>query len=67
MLQTGGLEPGAEMTARIAHAARHMPVDRRAISPQCGFATSIGGNALTIDEQSAKLAVVCETAERVWG
>ena len=45
----------------------HIPKERLAISPQCGFATSIGGNALTIDEQSAKLAVLCETAEKVWG
>jgi len=63
----GGLETVEAMCARIADAARHIPKERLAISPQCGFATSIGGNALTIDEQNAKLAVLCETAERVWG
>ena len=63
----GGLETADDLTARIADAARYIPKERLAISPQCGFATSIGGNALTIDEQNAKLAVLCETAERVWG
>ena len=38
-----------------------------AISPQCGFASSVGGNPLTIDDQRRKLARVVEVAELVWG
>jgi 5-methyltetrahydropteroyltriglutamate--homocysteine methyltransferase len=37
------------------------------VSPQCGFATSIVGNALTVEEQEAKLRIVAETARQVWG
>ena len=52
---------------RIDEAARYVPPERLAISPQCGFATSILGNALTIDEQRRKLEVPCKVARRVWG
>jgi len=37
------------------------------VSPQCGFGTSVLGNQLTADEQAAKLRLVCEVAERLWG
>ena len=61
------LETVDALAARIDEASRYVPLDRLAISPQCGFATSIVGNALTIDDQRAKLKVLCETARRVWG
>jgi 5-methyltetrahydropteroyltriglutamate--homocysteine methyltransferase len=61
------LESVPDLTQRIAAAARHLPLDRLAISPQCGFATSILGNDLTIEDQRKKLEVLCETARRVWG
>ena len=51
---------------RIDEAARYVPLECLAISPQCGFATSILGNALTIDEQRRKLEVLCKVARRVW-
>jgi 5-methyltetrahydropteroyltriglutamate--homocysteine methyltransferase len=38
-----------------------------ALSPQCGFGTSIIGNKLTQEQQAAKLRLVCEVAERIWG
>ena len=63
----GGLETVDALTTRIEEAARHIPKERLAISPQCGFATSIVGNALSIDEQRAKLELLCETAQRIWG
>ena len=46
---------------------RSVGLDRLAVSPQCGFSTSVVGNALTIDDQRRKLALVCEVAGRVWG
>ena len=56
-----------ELAARIRAAARHMPLERLALSPQCGFATSVLGNALTVDDERAKLRTVVETAAAVWG
>jgi 5-methyltetrahydropteroyltriglutamate--homocysteine methyltransferase len=55
------------LTRRIAEAARFVPLERLAISPQCGFATSVGGNAISRDDQQRKLRVLCETAQAVWG
>ncbi len=65
--KTGRLETVDELEARIAAAARFLPLDRLAISPQCGFATSIVGNALTEEQQAAKLRRVAEVARRVGG
>ena len=63
----GDLEDADALARRIDQAARHVPLERLAISPQCGFATSVVGNALSIDEQRAKLELLCGVAERVWG
>ena len=56
-----------ELSARIHEAARHVGLDRLAVSPQCGFATSVLGNSLSHDDQRAKLETLARTAERVWG
>jgi 5-methyltetrahydropteroyltriglutamate--homocysteine methyltransferase len=55
------------LETRIREAARHVPLERLALSPQCGFATSLLGNALTAADQEAKLRTIVATAERVWG
>jgi 5-methyltetrahydropteroyltriglutamate--homocysteine methyltransferase len=55
------------LTQRIGEAARFVPLERLAISPQCGFATSVGGNAISLDDEKQKLRVMCETARTVWG
>jgi 5-methyltetrahydropteroyltriglutamate--homocysteine methyltransferase len=55
------------LTRRIGEAARFVPLERLAISPQCGFATSVGGNAISLDDEKQKLRVMCETARAVWG
>jgi 5-methyltetrahydropteroyltriglutamate--homocysteine methyltransferase len=55
------------LTQRIQDATRFVPLDRLAISPQCGFATSIGGNAITLEDQTRKLSVLAEAAQAVWG
>ena len=60
-------ETVAELAARIRDAARFVPLEQLALSPQCGFATSVLGNALTIEDERAKLQTIVETASEVWG
>lgn len=61
------LEDPAELKARIDRAARVIPLDQLCLSPQCGFASTAEGNALSEEEQFAKLRLVVETAKEVWG
>jgi 5-methyltetrahydropteroyltriglutamate--homocysteine methyltransferase len=61
------LESGDELRRRIDEASRYVPLERLALSPQCGFASTMEGNLLTEDEQWAKLGLVADTARRVWG
>jgi len=61
------LESKDDLLRRIDEAARFVPLEQLALSPQCGFSSTVEGNALTRDEQIAKLALVVETAEEVWG
>jgi 5-methyltetrahydropteroyltriglutamate--homocysteine methyltransferase len=63
----GELESRDELLRRIDEAAVYHPVDRLALSPQCGFASNSAGNELTVDEQWAKLRRVVEVAHEVWG
>ncbi len=56
-----------ELARRIEEAAAFVPLERLALSPQCGFATSVVGNALSVDDQDAKLRTIAETAATVWG
>jgi 5-methyltetrahydropteroyltriglutamate--homocysteine methyltransferase len=60
------LESRAELARRIEAAARHVPLEHLALSPQCGFASTMEGNLLTEDDQWAKLRLVVETAREVW-
>src|ERR687890_1131035 len=61
------LESKDDLKRRIDEAARYVPLEQLALSPQCGFSSTVEGNALTRDEQIAKLALVVETAQEVWG
>ncbi len=61
------LEDKDAVIARIHKAAKYVPLDRLCLSPQCGFASCEIGNKLTEEEQWAKLALVKEIAEEVWG
>src|SRR5262249_4647087 len=61
------LETEEELVARVEEAATCVPLERLALSPQCGFASTEEGNLLTLDDQRAKLEVVGRTARRVWG
>jgi 5-methyltetrahydropteroyltriglutamate--homocysteine methyltransferase len=65
--KTPRVESPEYLTARIGEAARFVPLERLAISPQCGFATSVGGNAISLDDEKQKLRVLCEAARAVWG
>jgi 5-methyltetrahydropteroyltriglutamate--homocysteine methyltransferase len=56
-----------DLQRRIDEAARYLPLEQLAISPQCGFASSVVGNLISEDDQRCKLAAVVETARRVWG
>lgn len=61
------LEPKDVLIRRIEEAARYVPLENLALSPQCGFSSSEHGNDLSVDEQIAKLRLVVETAAEVWG
>jgi 5-methyltetrahydropteroyltriglutamate--homocysteine methyltransferase len=61
------LEDKAMLKQRIAEAARFVPMERLALSPQCGFASTEEGNLITPADQEAKLRLVAETARDVWG
>ena len=56
-----------ELENRLREAARFVPLERLAVSPQCGFATSIIGNAVSVEDEEYKLRTIAKTAERVWG
>ena len=60
------LESQDQLLRRIDEASRYVPVDRLALSPQCGFASVLEGNLLTEDDQWNKLALVVDTARKVW-
>ena len=61
------LETVEALAARIREAARIVPLERLAVSPQCGFASSVVGNRVTVEDERRKLGVVVETARAVWG
>jgi 5-methyltetrahydropteroyltriglutamate--homocysteine methyltransferase len=61
------LESKDELKRRIDEAAKYVPLEQLCLSPQCGFSSTVEGNALTLDEQIAKLRLVVETAREVWG
>ena len=60
------LEAQDSLLRRIDEASRYVPLDNLALSPQCGFASSLEGNLLTEDEQWQKLQLVTDTARKVW-
>jgi 5-methyltetrahydropteroyltriglutamate--homocysteine methyltransferase len=61
------LESKDELKRRVDEAAKYVPLDQLCLSPQCGFSSTVDGNALTIDEEKAKLGLVVDTAREVWG
>ena len=65
--KTGELESKDALKRRLKEAAKHVPLEQLAISPQCGFASTEEGNLLTVEQQWAKLALCVEVAREVWG
>ncbi|HEV7715364.1 MAG TPA: 5-methyltetrahydropteroyltriglutamate--homocysteine S-methyltransferase, partial [Steroidobacteraceae bacterium] len=61
------LENPDDLRARIDEAAKFVDLDRLALSPQCGFASTAPGNAVTTDDQRAKLKLTVDVAQKVWG
>ncbi|PWU23629.1 MAG: 5-methyltetrahydropteroyltriglutamate--homocysteine S-methyltransferase [Candidatus Rokuibacteriota bacterium] len=63
----GQLEDKDVLKRRIEEASRHVSLDQLCLSPQCGFASTVEGNALTHEQQVAKLRLIVEVAAEVWG
>jgi methionine synthase II (cobalamin-independent) len=61
------LESADELARRVDEASRYVALEDLAVSPQCGFASTMEGNLLTEDEQWAKLGLVAQTVRNVWG
>ena len=65
--KTGEVESKDELKRRIDEAARYVPLEQLALSPQCGFSSTVHGNEIMREVQAAKLRLVVETAREVWG
>jgi 5-methyltetrahydropteroyltriglutamate--homocysteine methyltransferase len=65
--KTGELESKDELKRRIEAAARFAPLEQLCLSPQCGFSSTVEGNALSEEQQWAKLRLIVEVADEVWG
>jgi 5-methyltetrahydropteroyltriglutamate--homocysteine methyltransferase len=63
----GGLESKDELKRRIEEASRYAPIEQLCLSPQCGFSSTVEGNVLSEEEQWAKLRLIVEVAQEVWG
>jgi 5-methyltetrahydropteroyltriglutamate--homocysteine methyltransferase len=61
------LEAQDDLLRRIGEASKFVPLEYLALSPQCGFASVAAGNLLSVEEQWQKLALVVDTARKVWG
>ena len=63
----GELESNDELKRRIEEASQYVAIEQLCLSPQCGFSSTFEGNALTYDQEVAKLELIVETAAEVWG
>jgi 5-methyltetrahydropteroyltriglutamate--homocysteine methyltransferase len=63
----GALENKDDLKRRIEEASQYVPLEQLCLSPQCGFSSTVEGNSLTLTEEIAKLRLVTETAQEVWG
>ena len=61
------LESKDELKTRIDEAAKYMPMDQMALSPQCGFSSTVHGNDITFEDEKAKIRLVVEMADEIWG
>ncbi|MEX2147439.1 MAG: 5-methyltetrahydropteroyltriglutamate--homocysteine S-methyltransferase [Candidatus Rokuibacteriota bacterium] len=65
--KTGRLEDKDALKRRLDEAAKYVPLAQLAVSPQCGFSSTVEGNEITVDDQKAKLALCVDVARDVWG
>jgi 5-methyltetrahydropteroyltriglutamate--homocysteine methyltransferase len=65
--KTPALEDKDALKRRVEEAAKYVDIDRLCLSGQCGFASTVEGNALTVDQEKAKLALIVEVADEIWG
>jgi len=63
----GELERKDELKRRVDAASRFVPLEQLCLSPQCGFSSTVEGNVLTYEQQVAKLRLLVETAQEIWG
>ena len=63
----GELEAKDDIKRRIEEAGKFVDIDQLCLSPQCGFSSTLDGNSLTLEQQIAKLRLVAEVADEVWG
>jgi 5-methyltetrahydropteroyltriglutamate--homocysteine methyltransferase len=63
----GAMEDKDALKRRIDEAAKYAPMEQLALSPQCGFSSTVHGNDIAVEAQRAKLRLVIETAQEVWG
>jgi 5-methyltetrahydropteroyltriglutamate--homocysteine methyltransferase len=63
----GDLEQKDELKRRVDEASRYVPLEQLCLSPQCGFSSTVEGNLVTYEQQVAKLRLIVETAEEIWG
>lgn len=63
----GQLEKKDDLKRRIDEAAKYAPLEQLALSPQCGFSSTVHGNNIAVEDQRTKLRLVVETAQEVWG
>jgi 5-methyltetrahydropteroyltriglutamate--homocysteine methyltransferase len=65
--KTGKLEDPDALKRRIDEASKYVPLDQLCLSPQCGFSSTVEGNVITVQEQIAKLRLIVDVAQDVWG
>ena len=63
----GQLESKDDLNRRIFEAAKYVPLEPLALSPQCGFSSTVHGNAIAVEAQRAELRLVVDVAQEVWG
>jgi 5-methyltetrahydropteroyltriglutamate--homocysteine methyltransferase len=63
----GQMESKDTLKRRIDEAAKYVPMEQLALSPQCGFSSTVHGNNIAVEDQRSKLRLVIETANEVWG
>jgi 5-methyltetrahydropteroyltriglutamate--homocysteine methyltransferase len=65
--KVGALERKTDLRRRLDEASKYIGLDQLGVSPQCGFSSTLEGNAVAVEHQRAKLALCVELAHEVWG